>query len=141
MAAAVKPGGWLVVEDIDFGGPMVPALARYLPDPELSAIYEKLLRGFETFMTAAGADLQFGPRLAAAFERRGMSSVTAVSRARLVRSSESDFGRLSVEQMREPLIATGLVSASEIETYLAAVADPDAFTMSIFLVSVRGRRV
>jgi SAM-dependent methyltransferase len=140
MIAALKPGGWLVVEDIDFGGPMVPAAARYEPDPELAAIYERILLGFEKFMSAAGADVQFGARLPALLERSGLVNVYAESRSRLLRSDEGDFGRLSVEQLREPLIAAGLLTADEIDKYLAHLNRPDASGMSISLVSARGQR-
>jgi ubiquinone/menaquinone biosynthesis C-methylase UbiE len=140
MVAATRPGGWVVVEDVDLGGPMVPALARYQPVPELVQIYERIVRGFDMFMTAAGADTQFGSRLPATMEAAGLTNVYAESRARLLRSAEGDFGRLSVEQLREPLVAAGLVTAEEVETFLAAASEPDASAMSIFLVSARGQR-
>jgi predicted O-methyltransferase YrrM len=140
MIPALKPGGWLVIEDIDFGGPMVAALARYTAEPGLREIYERILAGFEKFMTAAGADLELGTRLVRLFEAAGLVNVYAEARARLLRSGESDFARLSADQLREPLIAAGLVTGAELDTFLAAVAEPSASTMSLFLVSARGQR-
>ena len=140
MIAALRPGGWLVVEDLDMGGPMVPALARYQPDPELADIYERILRGFEAFMTAAGAEMQLGSQLATIFEKSGLTNVYAESRSRLLRSAESDFARLSVERTREALIAAGLVTAEEVDRFLAAASRPDASHVSLFLVSARGQR-
>ena len=140
MIAALRPGGWLVVEDIDFGGPMVEALGRYVADRALAEIYKRILAGFEKFMSAAGADLQFGPRLATAFAAHGLQDIYAESRSRLIRSHEADFSRLSIEQLREPLIGAGLVTAAELDTLLAAASDPEWTAMSIFLVSARGQR-
>jgi hypothetical protein len=140
MTAALKPDGWLVIEDIDFGGPMVAALARYASEPDLHAIYERILTGFEAFMTAAGADLELGTRLVRLFEDAGLVNVYAESRARLLRHEENDFARLSMDQLREPLIAAGLVTGEELDTFAAAIADPSASTMSLFLVSARGQR-
>lgn len=140
MIPALKPGGWLVIEDVDFGGPMVAALARYTPEPSLRRIYERILAGFEKFMTAAGADLELGTRLAGLFESAGLVNVYAESRARLLRHGENDFARLSIDQLREPLIAAGLVSAAELETFLASIGQPSGSTMSLFLVSARGQR-
>lgn len=140
MIPALKPGGWLVIEDIDFGGAMVAALARYTPDPDLRAIYERILIGFEKFMSAAGADLELGTRLVRMLEGAALVNVYAESRSRLLRHGESDFARLSVDQLREPLIDAGLVTAAELDTFLGALAEPSASTMSLFLVSARGQR-
>lgn len=140
MVRALKPGGWLVIEDIDFGGPMVLALSRYASDGGLAKIYGRILAGFEKFMTAAGADLELGARLVPLFERSGLVNVYAESRSRLLRHGENDFARLSIEQLREPLIAAELVSSDELDTFLAALAEPSAGMMSMFLVSARGQR-
>jgi SAM-dependent methyltransferase len=140
MIPALKPGGWLVIEDIDFGGPMVAALARYASDPSLHGTYQRILMGFEKFMSAAGADLELGTRLVRLLEGAGLVNVYAESRARLLRHGENDFARLSIEQLREPLIAAGLVTADELDTFLAAIAEPSASMMSLFLVTARGQR-
>ena len=120
---------------------MVAALARYASDPNLHGIYERILMGFEKFMSAAGADLELGTRLVRLFEGVGLVNVYAESRARLLRNDENDFARLSSDQLREPLIAAGLVTAAELDTFLAAIAEPLASTMSLFLVSARGQRL
>ena len=140
LVPALKPGGWLVIEDIDFGGAMVAALARYTPEPNLRGIYERILVGFEKFMSAAGADLELGSRLVGLFEDVGLVNVYAESRARLLRHEENDFARLSIGQLREALIAAGLVTADELDTFLGALAEPSTSMMSLFLVSARGQR-
>jgi predicted O-methyltransferase YrrM len=140
LIPALKPGGWLVIEDIDFGGPMVAALARYETDPTLRPIRERILIGFEKFMSAAGADLELGSRLVGLFEGAGLVNVYAESRARLLRHEENDFARLSIEQLREALIAAGLVTADELDTFLGALGEPSTSMMSLFLVSARGQR-
>jgi hypothetical protein len=58
----------------------------------------------------------------------------------LVRGGQNDFARLSLERLREPMIATGLISAEEVDRLLAALDDPATSTMSIFIVGARGRR-
>jgi hypothetical protein len=81
-----------------------------------------------------------GARLVPLFERSGLVNVYAESRSRLLRHGENDFARLSIEQLREPLIAAELVSSDELDTFLAALAEPSAGMMSMFLVSARGQR-
>lgn len=140
MIEATRPGGWVIVEDLDLGGPMVPAIARSVGDHELAAIFERVLRGFETFMTAAGADLEYGARLPSAFDAAGLQDVYAESRSRLLRPAENDFARLSLEVLREPLIGAGLVTGDEVERLRTRLDDPRASMMSLYLVSARGRR-
>jgi SAM-dependent methyltransferase len=140
LVAAARPGGWLVIEDIDFGGPMVAGLARYISDPGIAGVYERILGCFETFTEAAGADLSFGSRLVRSMDGLGLEDVYADAHAHLVRGGQNDFGRLSLEQLREPMIAAGLITAEEAERLLVAFDDPGTSTMSMVLVGARGRR-
>lgn len=39
MVAAVRPGGWVVAEDPDHGGAMIPALSRYVDPPEHAELW------------------------------------------------------------------------------------------------------
>ena len=57
MLSAVRPGGWLVLEEIDIGGIMTAALAHYTHPPEHAALYERITRAIE----AAGRATQLIP--------------------------------------------------------------------------------
>jgi SAM-dependent methyltransferase len=140
LAAALRPGGWLVIEDVDFGGPMVEALARYASDPSVRGIYERVLSAFERFMGAAGMDPGFGPRLVSSFERLGLIDVDADSRARLVRGGANDFGRLSLAAIGPAMVEAGLLTAEELGSVAMMLEQPARSTMSMFLVGARGRR-
>jgi SAM-dependent methyltransferase len=45
MVAAVRPGGCVVVEDVDLGGGMAAALPRYVHPPEEARLYQRVLQG------------------------------------------------------------------------------------------------
>ena len=55
MVAAVRPGGWVLVEDVDFGGAMAAALARYLHPHDHASSYQRLMGGFEALFAAVSA--------------------------------------------------------------------------------------
>jgi SAM-dependent methyltransferase len=44
MISAVRPGGWLMLEAIDFGGVMAAAVAHYVDPPEHAPLYERTVR-------------------------------------------------------------------------------------------------
>ena len=56
MISAVRPGGWLVLEAIDFGGVMAAAMAHYVDPPEHAPLYERTIRAIEAAFAAAGGD-------------------------------------------------------------------------------------
>ena len=51
MVAAVRPGGWVVAEDPDHGGAMIPALGRYVDPPEHAELWERVLHGLDGLFT------------------------------------------------------------------------------------------
>jgi SAM-dependent methyltransferase len=140
MVEALKPGGVIVLEDVYFGGPMAAALASFVRDESLVEVWERCLRAFEQFMGAAGADVSFGARLGNALEAAGLEDVYADMHAHAVRGGSNDFGILSLAQLREPMIAAGLLTPDECDRLMELLNDPAQVTMSIPLVGARGRR-
>ena len=63
MISAVRPGGWLVLEAVDFGGVMAAALAHYTDPPEHAPLYERTIRAIEAAFAVVGGDANFGARL------------------------------------------------------------------------------
>jgi SAM-dependent methyltransferase len=77
MVAAVRPGGWVVAEDPDHGGAMIPALRRYVHPPDHAELWERVFHGLDALFTRAGADASFGPRLPLALADAGLQRVGA----------------------------------------------------------------
>jgi ubiquinone/menaquinone biosynthesis C-methylase UbiE len=50
LVAAVRPGGWVVVEDIDVGDISTSVILRYVDPPDAAEVVERLARGIETFV-------------------------------------------------------------------------------------------
>lgn len=108
MVAAVRPGGWVVVEDVDFGGAMGAALARYVHPCEHAALYERVVRGVEALFRAAGADASFGARLPGELARAGLERVGAEAHGRVVSGCAAPgWVALTIEHLRPRLLAPG----------------------------------
>lgn len=109
MIAALKPDGWLVIEDFD-GLALAPDATLNPAETALrsSGAVRELLLG-------AGADLRFGRRVAGLLSARGMSSIHAEGRVFMSDAALfMRFQRLTFEQVQDDLLARGLVSAQEL---------------------------
>jgi SAM-dependent methyltransferase len=118
MIAALKPGGWLVIEDFDgLSLPPNPALNPAERSLRSSAAVRELLR-------SAGAELNFGRRVAGLLRARGMSNINA--EGRVLMSDEERFmrfQRLTIGQVQDELLARGLLSSEELASDLATLKE------------------
>jgi SAM-dependent methyltransferase len=117
MAAAIRPGGWLMVEDFEVqsSGPN--------PHEALDRLSKTQLAMRSVTVTAGanpGLGLTLGPRLRA----RGLMHVGHEGRVQLYRgnSAAARLARLNFEQLREPILATGLTT-TEFDADLARLDD------------------
>ena len=141
MLASVRPGGWVVVEEPDFSGAMVPALARYT-DPPLTdvGLWERVSRGVQASLVAAGADVGMGARLPRVLAQAGLEQVDAQLHTPLHRGSKQDLCRLSIQQLRPRLVGSGLVTDEEVQRILALTAQPWFEHLPFVMVSVCGQQ-
>jgi SAM-dependent methyltransferase len=138
MLAALKPGGWLLVEEFDH--------STFLPDPgcadEDGAVWRAWLAAFERLAEARGLDLTYGARLFGLLHRLGLEDVAAESYTVAERggSDTRDLLPLSVLKLRDDLTATGEIDDTGVDRLLALLRDPGFFWTSQLMVSARGRR-
>jgi SAM-dependent methyltransferase len=140
MVAAVRPGGWVVIEDLDFGGPMATALARYSVPAEHAPLVERIYRAAETVLAAAGADASFGTRLVAGLQAAGLEHVGGEVHTPVVAGGTEHWVRGSIQQLAERLEGTGLVSADEVARFLSLAADGSSHYTPPFMVTAWGQR-
>jgi hypothetical protein len=136
----VKPGGWLVIEDVDFGGPTAATAAKYVYPPQFAGIVERIYLAVEAVFRAIGADAAFGPRLPGILKEMGLSEVGGEVRAPIIEGASSRFVTHSAEQLRPRLVETGRVTDDEVRAFLDLAADPASHHLPPMLVSVWGRR-
>jgi SAM-dependent methyltransferase len=140
MISAVRPGGWLVLEAIDFGGIMATAMAHYTHPPEHAPLYERTIRAIEAAFAAAGGDANFGARLVRTLTDARLINIGAEARTPLVAGGTENLVPGSVEHLAEHMLRTGLVTASDIESVLAMTADRSCHYVPPPMVTAWGQR-
>lgn len=136
MVEALRPGGWLVVEEFD-------ALSL-LPNPTISPT-ERHLKAFSAMravMANHGVELLCGRRLAARAHSLGLLEVAAEGRVFMFqgRSVGIDLFRASAQQLRGEMIAAGLISEAEFARDMDLLDSPDLLMPSPVMWAVKARR-
>jgi len=141
LVAALRPGGWLLIEDVDFGGPTAGTLAQYVtappPAPEAA---ERIYRGLAALFTAVGADPCYGSRLTGTLADAGLAGVGAEVHTPLVRGGTEQWTRGTVEQLAPRLVGSGFATEADIELFMAFTADPGTFYVAPLMISAWGQR-
>ncbi|MDQ3946964.1 MAG: methyltransferase domain-containing protein [Actinomycetota bacterium] len=135
LAAAVVPGGWLLVEELDFttSGAAGPLGARS---------FARVERAMHQVLAAGGFDPAFGRRLPSRFRAAGLVDVEGRGGLSVVRGGSPYavwYGQ-SIEALRPRLRASGLVSEEEVTRACGLLDDPGFELVTPVLISTRGRR-
>jgi SAM-dependent methyltransferase len=137
MAAVLRPGGWLVVEDADPA--LQPLLCLENPGPA-QELANRLKSGFRRLLADRGADLAFGRTLPRRLREAGLVDVNADAYFPITGPACDELERASVEHIREQLVDHGLATAAEIEQHLAAVASGMLDLATSPMITAWGRR-
>jgi hypothetical protein len=119
---------------------MAAALAHYVDPPEHAPLYEQAVRALGAILAAAGGDANFGARLVRMFTDAGLVNITAEAHVPLVAGGTETWVPGTVEQLAEPMVRTGLVTASDIEAVLAMTADRSCHYAPSPMVTAWGQR-
>jgi SAM-dependent methyltransferase len=137
MVAALRPGGWLVVEDFDVD--MQPCATPDARTPE-HYLANRVRAGFITLLAERGADLELGRRLPRLFRELGLVDVTADAHLSLALPAAAALERANVQQVRKGLVGLRVASDDEIDRYLELLEEGAIDVASPPLVSACGRR-
>ena len=138
MLAALKPGGWLVIEEFDHG--------TFMPDPgcnaDQRAAWNAWLAAFGCLAEGRGLDLAYGSRLFGLLRRLGLEAVAAEGYMVAERGGSESRALLllSVLKLRDALTATGAIDDRGVDRLIALLRDPAFSWTSQLMVSARGRR-
>lgn len=122
MVAALKPRGHLLAEEMDFTT-LTPDPAC---DPESAALLMRLLAAHNVALTQSSFDPTYGGKLSADLKASGLVDLESEA---LVRScSGGSVGavawRLTLEQLRDRMLAAGAASDADLTAGLALFQDP-----------------
>jgi hypothetical protein len=135
MAACLRPGGWLVDEDADWGtaAPVDPAHPRY-------AEYREIWRDGD-WWAPRGYDKAFGQKLPALFERCGLQEIRTEGSTEVVRGG-SPWARWWIPTLEviDELGGGDEESRRELAVMTAALVDPTFWLQREVLHVCWGRR-
>lgn len=137
MVQALRPGGWLLLEDAD-------PLLQPLPCPDESGpeqrLANRLRSGFRALMAARGADLAYGRTLPRVLREAGLEEVQADAYFPVTSPACAVLEDATVRQIRHHLIEQGLATDEEIDRHLANVAAGRLDLATAPMISAWGRR-
>jgi len=139
LVAALKPGGVLVAEEMDF--------ASVGPDPRVDpgarAAFERYLDGHHALLRDRhGFDRFYGRRVAGDLAASVLVDVGSAGRVGMWRGGEAGglVWRLSLDQLRDGLLDGGYAHAADLDVVAAALDDPGFSFMSQVTMAAWGRR-
>jgi SAM-dependent methyltransferase len=118
--AALKPGGVLLAEEMDFG---TVAPDPRMPDAEL--LTRAIAVHNDVLVERSGFDPHYGRKLAGDMEAAGCANVGGEGRAMMWRASNAG-GRiwvLTLSQLRDAIVESGRMSAHDIDAAIALCRD------------------
>jgi hypothetical protein len=136
LVDALKPGGWLLAEEFD----SLSALPDAAVNP--AEVPLRAMRVLQDNLVESGVDLRYGRLLAGRLRAHSLRDVTSEGRVFMWpgRSIGAELTRANLEQLRETMIASGHITAAEVERDLARLDDDDFLTPSPIMWSAWGRR-
>ena len=139
LIATLKPGGLLLAEEIDF--------VSSVPDPRVDAapraLFERAANAHNTVLAQRHSfDPFYGRRVAGDLQEAGLTDTGASGRSSMWRGGGPGgrIWRLSIEQLRDQIVALDLLSPTEFEAALALCDDPRLMVMSPVMMAAWGRR-
>jgi len=140
LIAALRPGGWIVIEDFDHLTLKQMSVPSRVSDQDATA-YKRLLEIALRFLASRGVDGEFGCRLYGLLRAQGLTDVHAEGRVSIDcgGSPFMRFLRLSAAQAGPALVGKE-VTQEEFQRFLELCEEPHFTAASHTLVSARGRK-
>jgi hypothetical protein len=137
LAAALRPGGWLVVEDFDmaFDDGTYPATAD-------EAVVRFVNHAFNGMLALRGGDPTYARTLPHRLERAGLRQVGGEGRVVFARGGSAGAGVqvANLRQVGDQMLATGLVTGEDISRAISLLEDSTLIWAMPIMVSAWGRK-
>jgi SAM-dependent methyltransferase len=136
LVAALRPGGWLVLEDFDWGSLAVA------PGCAGGDLLERAHEGARRLFASAGYCHAYGRSLPMALAAAGLVDLGAEGRVYVgvPGSPASTWWRLNMEKFGSAFVESGVLSQAELEELLDRFDDPGFCFQLPTLVTAWGRR-
>lgn len=132
MAAALKPGGWLLVQEPDF------SLA---PTTEPAA-WARTWQGLLAWGQTQGVDWRIGRRLPALVSALGLEQPQAKTDVQNIRGTDRGalYFKLFFAEVRDRVLAAGDLDAATLDAATALLDDPTSWTQCWMMTAVWARK-
>ncbi|MFJ4188558.1 methyltransferase domain-containing protein [Kitasatospora sp. NPDC089509] len=137
MAAALRPGGWLLVEDADTA---LQPLACVDDSGPAQRRANRLRDAVRELLARRGADLRYGRTVPRALREAGLVDVAAAGFFPVGGVACDRLEAATIRHVRGELLAAGLSDDAEIDAHLAAVEAGELDLTLAPLISAWGRR-
>jgi hypothetical protein len=133
MVAALRPGGWLLLEEPDF-------FPVYTSTSQLYIDFMVRLTG--TIVAASGRDCFWARVLPALVAGQGLAEVGGAGDIALLHggSPMAKLWQLTGVQMRDKVLASGVLKVEHFDAVLALLQDPTFWAFAEASIAVWGRR-
>jgi hypothetical protein len=138
MVASLRAGGWLIVEDQDLASVVLASEV----DAEANRLFLQRSAALVDLLTSLGVDLQFGRRLHVELQSQKLVDVCSEGRVSMVAGGSplAQFWRLTWEQLRPLLVASGPLAQRDVDEVVALFDDPAFVWVAPTIMAAWGRR-
>ena len=138
MADAVRPGGWLLIEEFDYGS----VLSTDVTNPS-AVLYTTTVRALFDFLRKGGVfDAFFGRRVRGLVEQFGFVDVGQEGWTCMCRGGEpmARFSSASLRAAAKPMIAAGLLTQEQHDKVQCLYFDPAFNYLGLTVFAAWGKR-
>ena len=137
MVEALRPGGWLLVEDADPALQPLSCLDEQRPEEELA---NKIRGGFRVLLRNRGVDLSYGRKLPRLLREAGLTEVAADAYFPVALSQCAVLETATIQMIRADLVTNEVATPEEIDRHLQNVASGRLDLAQPPMISAWGRR-
>lgn len=136
---ALRPGGYLLIEDFDATWPL-PVLAA--PDQAGTELFHKVVNGIHELLCQAGTDLAWAREAYACLTQLGYTQLGYRAFCDVWKGGSigASLHHANAIQVAENLIAQGIVTEQELDAFSALTEDSRFAVSSYLMVATWGRR-
>ncbi|GAB4065478.1 methyltransferase domain-containing protein [Ancylobacter sonchi] len=133
MISVLRPGGWLMLEEVDF-------FPVHASDSETYTRFMVALT--DNVVRASGRDCFWARALPAMVARQGLRSVAGEGDFSIIQggSPTAEFFILTAEQMRERMVASGEITEARLDEAVGLLSSPDFWAFGGGGVAIWGQR-
>jgi len=137
MVRALKPGGWLLLEEPDFSTAM-PAGG----DTTKAKMVERVLEATRQLYVSMGVEPFLGRQLPSLLQDLNLQAIAAQAELSLApgKSRRAKIWRMAVEHLKERLLGTGLPTENDLDQFIRLTHEETAWMLDYATVATWGQK-